>query len=462
MRQYKLEILIIFLLIASVSALVLNSSCPRTFKFEPNSDWSISKVDDRPDGGNSTARAKLQDDRFELEFEIKKGHSTPYTGMTITPKSKQQIDLSWMEEFSIVARCQVENGPADNFFYFEVRTFEDGISSKSNHVSRKYNEAVIQTSREFAEIHIKRDHFSIPAWWTSRLKVPLNQRQPSFDKVEFLDFTSVVPNAPVLKGKLEVKSITAKGHWVSQSMLSQSLLFAWMLAAGGVLFARILLLRRNLRRQQKKEDDLLKLNEVLEIQSKELASMVSADPLTGLLNRRGARDFVFDAKDDLASRERVFSLIMLDIDCFKEINDNRGHLAGDQILCDLATIVRKRTRTSDAVSRWGGEEFLIICPDTDNTEAAELAESLRTMIEASELKYTASFGVCSAEGFDDFGEVLEAADKAMYFSKDHGRNQVTTYAQTLNSNRSSSSPVNVFKTITTDVQPISQPSTFSR
>jgi diguanylate cyclase (GGDEF)-like protein len=424
MFRFKLEILIVSLLLASVTALVLNYSCLRTLEITPNDDWVAISTDDRSAGGKSRSRASKSDNCFLLDFETKAGKTNPFTKISIHPADREQFDLSWAEEFRISSRCKLENSQADNFFYFEVRTFEDGVSKPNNDLSLKYNEAVIQTSESLSTIKVTRDEFSIPGWWTSMFSVPSNCRQPSFNNTQQFEFTSI---ATGIKGKLEIEKIEVAGHWVSHQALSQSLLTVWMLSFFGVLLTRILELRKDLNAQQQKENDLLELNELLAIQSKELSDMVSADPLTGLLNRRGALDVVLEVSEDLKSNGTIFSLIMFDIDRFKKINDTRGHLAGDQILCDTATIVRNRARITDAVCRWGGEEFLIICPKTNVDEAAELAEALRVAIMQSELNYTASFGVCSAAGLEDFADVMESVDVAMYYAKDSGRNRVTTY-----------------------------------
>lgn len=123
-----------------------------------------------------------------------------------------------------------------------------------------------------------------------------------------------------------------------------------------------------------------------------------------------------------------FSLIMLDIDHFKAINDNHGHPVGDQVLVELASLLMAETRKVDCVGRWGGEEFLIICPDTDLESAFEFAEKLRQSIADHPFpaigQATASFGVCSARFGDSVHQMVIRADEALYRSKNNGRNRV--------------------------------------
>ena len=122
------------------------------------------------------------------------------------------------------------------------------------------------------------------------------------------------------------------------------------------------------------------------------------------------------------------ALIMLDIDHFKQVNDTCGHAVGDQVLRQLAQIMRDNTRLSDCPGRWGGEEFLIICPNTDLEGAHRLAENLRHRIERVKFPCighrTCSFGVTVIRPGEQKHEFLKRADDALYRAKANGRNQV--------------------------------------
>lgn len=157
--------------------------------------------------------------------------------------------------------------------------------------------------------------------------------------------------------------------------------------------------------------------------------MAEDDYLTGLYNRRKGQellDYEFNRSRRYDSR---FSVIMLDIDYFKQTNDEFGHSTGDQVLKGIAMLLRDDVRVADMVTRWGGEEFLIICPETDLEGAAQLAEKLRRRIEQYEFPVcghkTVSFGVAAYEKADATVERLVArADDALYEAKNSGRNRV--------------------------------------
>lgn len=156
---------------------------------------------------------------------------------------------------------------------------------------------------------------------------------------------------------------------------------------------------------------------------------VQTDPLTGLLNRR-ALSSVLDA---LGIERRPFSLVTLDIDHFKHVNDTYGHDVGDEVLVKLASIMQTSSRDGDYACRVGGEEFLILLPGVALQAAAEFAERLRATVEKTPMGtvgfITISLGVAHWPGkADDIADVLKAADEEMYQAKQQGRNRVSVRA----------------------------------
>lgn len=151
----------------------------------------------------------------------------------------------------------------------------------------------------------------------------------------------------------------------------------------------------------------------------------ATDPLTGLQNRRGLDAILARWRED----RRGFAAIMLDIDCFKRINDSHGHDVGDEVIRTMALLMRDASRTSDVLCRSGGEEFLILLPDTGLDAAVAIAERLRRRVEAQSFdpvgQVTFSAGVAVASGTaQDAQQALKRADAAMYQAKRQGRNRV--------------------------------------
>jgi diguanylate cyclase (GGDEF)-like protein len=123
-----------------------------------------------------------------------------------------------------------------------------------------------------------------------------------------------------------------------------------------------------------------------------------------------------------------FSIIMIDLDDFKSVNDTFGHQAGDIVLKKVAEIARALIRLGDRMGRWGGEEFIVLLPNASYEQAKELAERLRIGISIYHFdgvgSATASFGVSSFEREDDFYSLIQRADAALYRAKESGKNQV--------------------------------------
>jgi diguanylate cyclase (GGDEF)-like protein/PAS domain S-box-containing protein len=162
-----------------------------------------------------------------------------------------------------------------------------------------------------------------------------------------------------------------------------------------------------------------------------LKSMAATDGLTGLANRRQF-DEEFAHLFSSAKRYRTsLSVIVVDIDHFKRVNDNFGHQEGDRVISEVARLLRKGARDSDIVARYGGEEFAVICPHTDLASATFLAKRLCRAVANFQFDHgaiTASFGVASlATGDHDVQDLLSRADGALYQSKALGRNQVSIW-----------------------------------
>jgi diguanylate cyclase (GGDEF)-like protein/PAS domain S-box-containing protein len=168
------------------------------------------------------------------------------------------------------------------------------------------------------------------------------------------------------------------------------------------------------------------------INTQELIDAALTDSLTGLYNRRGleGRSEALHFRPGGAPLAQVW--IMVDIDHFKRVNDTYGHEAGDEVLKAVAEALRATARGADVVARFGGEEFVLVLPETSADMAARIAERLRLTIEALStdvggqvIRVTASFGVAQRAAHESQLEVLERADAALYSSKKDGRNRVT-------------------------------------
>lgn len=160
----------------------------------------------------------------------------------------------------------------------------------------------------------------------------------------------------------------------------------------------------------------------------QIRQLAMKDSLTGIWNRGYIEEAAKQEMARLQSYAHPVSLIMMDLDYFKQINDKLGHGAGDIALKEFCAVVQDCIRTTDLLGRWGGEEFLLLLPNSDFANVAPLAERIRSAIEqfpfSNGLNITASFGLAVCQSTDSWDTLLERTDQALYRAKAAGRNRV--------------------------------------
>lgn len=225
--------------------------------------------------------------------------------------------------------------------------------------------------------------------------------------------------------KKEIDEVTQ--HWVSltfEHRFDYSLMFK-ILAGVGFLMMLFGIWNYQLMRFNKQ---LAKAHSELEQKSRELEMLSNTDALTGLFNRRQIENKLSMEIGRHLRYQHPLSVVIIDIDNFKSINDSLGHQAGDQVLKKLAHILQSGVRNSDIVGRWGGEEFLITCTESDLEGASTLAEHLRTELNSIHFgkvgSITASFGVAAFRKGETKDHFINRADEALYKAKANGRDRV--------------------------------------
>lgn len=172
---------------------------------------------------------------------------------------------------------------------------------------------------------------------------------------------------------------------------------------------------------EKKQTELIEMNAVL-------VELSVTDKLTGLKNRRYFQEKLAEHITAYHHVGKPLSLLILDIDHFKKVNDTYGHQVGDEVLIQLAHVLTTQTREADIAARYGGEEFVVILPNTDSAESKSIAEQLRHTVELAQWqtgRLTVSIGIATCTAEDSETTILKNADQALYASKENGRNRVT-------------------------------------
>ncbi len=299
--------------------------------------------------------------------------------------------------------------------------------------------------------HIQSSHADKPVLWSE----PLFQGALPFDNADIFRVNTLTDNN--LGELMKLKSRLYRNAFLSgvAMLLVLILILYWQFSPFKRLLNNILayvdgsidlpLLRTRLMQQPKRPtreiisitDALIKMTDTLtdsfkriEDLNAKLTALANRDPLTGLLNRRGIAQFM---EHELARAHRYhnpLSVILGDIDYFKTINDSYGHHKGDTVLQKVAEILTANSRAADIVCRWGGEEFLILCPENNLEQSNMIAEKIRCCIEQYNFgisdQLTCSFGISEFTAPEKLEQFIARADKALYLAKGAGRNCVRT------------------------------------
>ncbi len=243
---------------------------------------------------------------------------------------------------------------------------------------------------------------------------------------------------------LYARELIKTGYWVDMGLLvfilSQSFLINQRYT---MAFVTIKNLSRTLSEQNKSLADLTQNLEMrveertceLEAANKEIEKLAMTDTLTGISNRRALLKIIKNEEKQFHCKEKPFCLVLLDIDNFKSFNDTFGHDVGDQVLISVARVMKDNIRQNDHLARWGGEEFLILLPETLAGEAVVVVERVRLEIARHQVKYngqsysvTVTMGLCEYNPPLGLDGCLKMADAALYHGKHHGKNKVVNSA----------------------------------
>ncbi len=287
----------------------------------------------------------------------------------------------------------------------------------------------------------KTDSFFLYYLWIGLATLRFSIRKTLITGILSIGLYFLIACLAITMGSIELGSLDESftTPMVSQSGLAIQLisLAAFVMLAGMVSFVFRGITAKAIREDLLEEKNV-KLNETLHklrstqkqlaARNRELATLYEIDALTQLFNRRKIDLILQAAIIESANSSEPLTLILLDIDHFKQINDEYGHQNGDRIIRGVADQLRLTARGNDNIGRWGGEEYLVVSPDTDREAAQILSERLRKRIESCnfELKdpVTCSFGVTVHRKGETAAALLKRADEALHRAKETGRNRV--------------------------------------
>lgn len=421
-----LRITMIILMLLSVGLLLWQHfGMTRILRIDAQSTYPIKAIDDREQGGESVGVITRENGALQLQCDLQKDkYKWPFCEISIALSATERgIDLSKFER--IVFDMDL-SGPEFNRVRVYLRNFEPGISTLDDPLSSKINELefTLPVGEPFS---VPLKYFRVASWWVDERNIPIFSTDMRLDNVTQIE---IATPGRVQMGlhQIEVRSLELHGKWLSLTQVLLLIVSAWLVFGLTWLAMEWQAYRERDRLKRAKMHELETINRVLEIQAEVLSNKIQLDPLTGALNREGLRDFLLQQWHGEVANSAEMSVLFVDLDHFKRINDGHGHAVGDEVLRQFARLVQSEIRSSDALVRWGGEEFLVVCPNTQLTQAAKLAEKLRACVGnaawPNAITVTCSCGVATRGGDEEFSSLIERADAALYQAKENGRNRV--------------------------------------
>jgi len=429
-RDQRAALLWLLALVAlSVAALMWNSiGMNETLVIDGRSAYPVRPIDDRDPGnhGSSVARIERQGRRLALQCDVGMAAPYPFCSMhfTLAPEP-QGIDLS---AFSVMRIWLDATGPEP---LQEVRValgnFNPAYSKPGSIETLKNHELVYIQQAANGVIEVPMDRISVASWWIEEHNVPLQYAGTELQHVVALD----IETGANLRGgphRIVVDRIELERKLISPATFRLGLLLVWLAAVSAWVLIQLAASRRQLSESRRQQRVLAQTIASLNARSESLETLARSDAATGLLNRAGLKLGLEQRLLRQGFKLFPMAVIFADIDRFKRINDSFGHAAGDAVIAQVARHLRDHVPHDDLVARWGGEEFLLLCPGTGGEEARRIAERLRQDMEhqpwPNGVEVTCSFGITVLAAGEDWLHAIERADAAMYQAKQAGRNQV--------------------------------------
>lgn len=389
----------------------------RKLSLHPDLTQGMAESVDSVIGGNSQL---IWQDKTAAHWvcDLKAGAPFPYCGVSViwSEQPYRQINFSPYTHLDIALEY---TGDAE-FLRVFIRNYYPIADTNNSLGTAKFNGVTVRAENVNEGVSVVFDKLRVADWWIDDNHIPPEDVNPDVSKAIAIGID--IPH-PIVLGKHEfkLKSITAVGDFLSRETLYSSVIIFW----GMFLFTEMLISYTKLRKRLKRDE--AKLTE-LKITSALYKEKAETDKLTGFLNREGLAEIVKNLEAQKLIEQ--YAILVLDIDHFKHINDKFGHVFGDEILEEIAEVTRKSMRSYDIISRWGGEEFVLLFHCLNESGILPFAEKVRETVEQREFangkvkKLTVSIGGTRLINTDSFAQAFKRADDALYVAKSKGRNQV--------------------------------------
>lgn len=412
----------------TLSAVALHPLIPeRSYSLVPKGEGELvfNPYGDGMEGGPSHSEWVGPEEDYHWRCRVEPLGDYVYCGLNflLSYDSLKGMDLTLYDAIELELK-PVGHSERVQFF---MRHYDERYSNPDDDNSAQFNKFDIMPTELDGRLRIAFDELTLADWWSGARQLPRALRRPLFHNVIAIGVSYSEPLAP---GNYDIVIQRARfvGEWISAATWYLSILLLWLLGLSLWGVHRLLQLARVARRHRRQLDVLAYRNQALKQETAHYKQLSTRDALTGAYNRFGFEQCLSQVLHDVDSHP--LSLILLDVDHFKAFNDQYGHDAGDNVLQLIVGVIDQHTRQDDILCRWGGEEFLLLCPNTQADSAVLLAEKLRALIAQTAIdvdepvRLTASFGVCQIRVGEPYVNAFVRTDRALYHAKGQGRNRV--------------------------------------
>ncbi len=386
-------------------------------------------ADDKKVGGISDAILVEKNGKPSMRCTMKKGkYAWPYCEVAIhfSDSMFEGVDLSSYSK--LILDIDYKSADPNGRLRVYLRNSNPIYTKRNDGASLKFNGVEYEPGFNAGPKEIELSDFQVMTWWIADYKVPVEHAAPEFSNISIIE---IATSSTVKSGDFEmtINSIELRGSWIKENTLLKIILYAWLVIIIAYILYEQKRLNKNLKVSAYRESRLRKLNDSLKEKNVEFAELAHRDSLTGARNRNAVRDWLDQMSQQVRWGKQTFSVIYIDIDYFKKINDKLGHQTGDDILREFVLVVTSAIKSTDFLVRWGGEEFVVFCPNHNAQQATEKAEHIRKTVEhhlwCHNESLTCSLGVTEMKD-ERITEVIARADDALYKAKNAGRNKVIT------------------------------------
>ncbi|UTF59814.1 GGDEF domain-containing protein [Gilvimarinus sp. DA14] len=418
--------LLLLVLLTAVAMFGQNWLLRESHVLAPAEDTPIRIYGDQIAGGNSQAELLAKGpEGISWRCNLLAGDPYPYCGLEIFLGESRSRGLD-MRDYKKVRLWLDYRGTNKSVRVF-LRNFDRRYSSVNDNTSTKYNQVEFEAKSPQGYYEFAFDDFFVANWWLREHNIEPNLSHPQFDNLVSLEIQS---GSSHLLGEqmFTLHRVELVGQRIDTADWYLAIILVWGVVIVAFLLYRLIKMSAELRERKRRELELMEVNALLDSRSRTLETQAKTDSLTGAFNRKGIEEAIKHGLWEWRHSRKPLSIVMMDVDHFKRINDDFGHAVGDEVLAGISALVKDNIRTTDLFARWGGEEFVLVCRNTRSDYAEHIAQKLRTLIEQHEFaevgRVSASFGVANLRGDGSIEALFKAADAALYTAKERGRNRV--------------------------------------